>query len=48
MLVKEINYKETSFFSSLFCDYVNNKSELEKLIGRYKVKANYYQKELTW
>ena len=26
----------------------NSKSELEKLIGRYKVKANYYQKELQW
>jgi ribonucleotide monophosphatase NagD (HAD superfamily) len=26
----------------------NNKSELEKLVDKYKVKVNFYQKELQW
>jgi ribonucleotide monophosphatase NagD (HAD superfamily) len=26
----------------------NNKSELEKLIDKYKVKVNYFQNELKW
>ena len=29
MLVKEINYKETSCFSPLFCDYMNNEPKLK-------------------
>ena len=41
MLVKEINYKETSFFSSLFCDYINNKSELEELYNLYPSIKNF-------
>ena len=41
MLVKEINYKETSFFSSLFCDYINNKSELKELYNLYPSIKNF-------
>ena len=41
MLVKEINYKETSFFSSLFCDYINNKSEIEELYNLYPSIKNF-------
>ena len=41
MLVKEINYKETSFFSSLFCDYIDNKSELKELYNLYPSIKNF-------
>ena len=35
MLVKEINYKETSCFSSLFCDYINNEPKLKSFYNQY-------------
>ena len=35
MLVKEINYKETSYFSSLFCDYTNNEKKLKSFYNLY-------------
>jgi len=35
MLVKEINYKETSCFSPLFCDYINNEPKLKSFYNQY-------------
>ena len=35
MLVKEINYKETSCFSPLFCDYTNNEPKLKSFYNQY-------------
>ena len=35
MVIKEINYKETSYFSSLFCDYINNEPKLKSFYNLY-------------
>ena len=35
MVVKEINYNETSYFSSLFCDYTNNEKKLKSFYNLY-------------
>ena len=35
MVVKEINYNETSYFSPLFCDYINNEPKLKSFYNLY-------------